>query len=229
MNTINVNSSLENHLIDTNNNNNAQNVFNPLDLQKNFLTLLMAQIKNQDPTDPIKNTELTSQLAQINTASGIERLNNAVGQVSNQINQQKNIEVSSLLGHHIMVPSNQIIHTENVKTNFGVELIGKATSIKIEIKDHNGKTLHVINKTNEDNISSGIHHFTWNGKDLNNQNVKTGKYDIVITAKNNDKNIPALGLSEEVIQSIITSSDNPIFDLGASRNITLEQIREVLQ
>ncbi len=42
------------------------------DLHNSFLTLLVAQLKNQDPTNPMQNNELTSQLAQINTVQGIE-------------------------------------------------------------------------------------------------------------------------------------------------------------
>ena len=48
---------------------------NAADLQSSFLTLLVAQLKNQDPTNPMENNELTSQLAQISTVSGIEKLN----------------------------------------------------------------------------------------------------------------------------------------------------------
>lgn len=228
MTTINVDSHIDNNFIEKNDND-LQNEFNPLDLQKNFLSLLIAQIKNQDPTDPIKNTELTSQLAQINTASGIERLNNTVGQFSNQINQHKNIQVSSLIGRRVMIPGNQIVHTKDMETRFGVELIGNATSIKIKITDADGKVLHVIEKK-EDSIKPGIYNFTWNGEDLNKNSLKTGKYNILITAKNQDQNVPAQGLSEALVHSIITSSGNdPIIDLGVAGNTTLSKIREILQ
>ncbi len=56
------------------------------DLQGSFLTLLVAQLKNQDPTNPMQNNELTTQLAQISTVSGIEKLNTTLGSVSGQIN-----------------------------------------------------------------------------------------------------------------------------------------------
>ena len=65
MSNINVDSSINNNIINKSTND-LNRSSNPLDLQNNFLNLLIAQIKNQDPTDPIKNTELTSQLAQIN-------------------------------------------------------------------------------------------------------------------------------------------------------------------
>jgi len=56
------------------------------DLQDSFLTLLVAQLKNQDPTNPMDNSQLTTQLAQINTVSGIEKLNTTLGSISGQIN-----------------------------------------------------------------------------------------------------------------------------------------------
>ena len=52
------------------------------DLQSSFLTLLVAQLKNQDPTNPLQNNELTSQLAQISTLSGIEKLNTTLRSIS---------------------------------------------------------------------------------------------------------------------------------------------------
>ena len=45
------------------------------DMNARFLTLLTTQLKNQDPLNPLDNAEVTSQLAQISTVSGIEKLN----------------------------------------------------------------------------------------------------------------------------------------------------------
>ncbi|QFQ32164.1 flagellar hook assembly protein FlgD [Buchnera aphidicola] len=225
MNNINVNSSINNNVNDktTSDFNNATN---PLDLQNNFLSLLIAQIKNQDPTDPIKNTELTSQLAQINTATGIERLNNTVGKFSDKINQNQNIQISSLIGHRVMIPSSQIVHTENMNTEFGIDLIGYATSAEIKILDGNGKVLHV--KTIKD-AKPGIYSFTWDGLDLDKKTVPTGKYNVNIIAKNKEKDIPVEILCEALVHSIITSSRDPIIDLGAMGTTTLSKIRKIFK
>ncbi len=66
--------SLDNSVIGANAKNNTSQ-----DLSNSFLTLLVAQLKNQDPTNPMQNNELTSQLAQINTVQGIEKLNTTLG------------------------------------------------------------------------------------------------------------------------------------------------------
>ncbi|WP_284109138.1 flagellar hook capping FlgD N-terminal domain-containing protein, partial [Escherichia coli] len=64
---------------------------NAADLQGSFLTLLVAQLTNQDPTNPMQNNELTTQLAQISTVSGIEKLNTTLGSVSGQINSAQSL------------------------------------------------------------------------------------------------------------------------------------------
>ncbi|WP_295164388.1 flagellar hook assembly protein FlgD [uncultured Buchnera sp.] len=219
MNTVNINSSINNNIIENNNS-------NALDLQKNFLSLLMAQIKNQDPTDPIKNTELTSQLAQINTATGIEKLNNTVGKFSNKINQSQNIQVSALIGHHVMIPSSQIVHTEGIETKFGMELINDTTKVNIKITDDKGQIIYVKEM---ENLKSGIYGFIWDGKNLDREEMKTAKYNVTVVAKNKNKEVPVQVLSEALVNSIITSSIDPIIDLGAMGTTTLSKIRKILK
>jgi len=66
------------------------------DLQSNFLTLLVTQLQNQDPTNPMDNSQLTSQLAQINTLSGIEKLNTTLGSISGQITSGQSLQASGV-------------------------------------------------------------------------------------------------------------------------------------
>ncbi|QCI24974.1 flagellar hook assembly protein FlgD [Buchnera aphidicola (Rhopalosiphum padi)] len=219
MNTVNINSSINNNIIENNNS-------NGLDLQKNFLSLLMAQIKNQDPTDPIKNTELTSQLAQINTATGIEKLNNTVGKFSNKINQSQNIQVSSLIGHHVMIPSSQIVHTKGIETEYGMELINDTTKVNIKITDDKGQIIYIKEMKN---LKAGIYTFIWDGKNLDEEEMKTAKYNVAVVAQNKNKEIPVQVLSKALVNSIITSSIDPIIDLGAMGTITLSKIRKILK
>lgn len=79
------------------------------DIKGNFLNLLIAQMKNQDPTNPMQNNELTTQLAQISTVEGIEKLNKTVNTIVGQIDQSQALRASSLVGHSVMVPGNDII------------------------------------------------------------------------------------------------------------------------
>lgn len=78
------------------------------DLQNQFLTLLVAQMKNQDPTNPMDNSQLTSQLAQISTLNGIEQLNTTLGSISGQIDNSQQLQSASLIGRGVMVPGTTI-------------------------------------------------------------------------------------------------------------------------
>ncbi|MGO3809293.1 MAG: flagellar hook assembly protein FlgD [Proteus vulgaris] len=78
-------------------------------MKGNFLTLLITQMKNQDPTNPMQNNELTSQLAQISTVEGIETLNKTVNNIVGQIDQSQALKASSLVGRGVMVSGNKIV------------------------------------------------------------------------------------------------------------------------
>ncbi|WP_244212914.1 flagellar hook assembly protein FlgD [Proteus hauseri] len=79
------------------------------DIKGNFLNLLIAQMKNQDPTNPMQNNELTTQLAQISTVEGIEKLNKTVNNIVGQIDQSQALRASSLVGRGVMVSGNKIV------------------------------------------------------------------------------------------------------------------------
>jgi len=124
---------------------------NAADLQSSFLTLLVAQLKNQDPTNPLQNNELTTQLAQISTVSGIEKLNTTLGSISGQIDNSQSLQASTLIGHGVMIPGTTILTgkgtEEGAKTTttpFGVELQQPADKVTATITDKDGKVVRTI-------------------------------------------------------------------------------------
>ncbi len=118
-------------------------------LQSSFLTLLGAQLINQDPTNPMQNNELTTQLAQISTVSGFDKLNTTLGSVSGQIDNSQSLQAANLIGHGVMIPGTTIlagtITTDGTSTTtttpFGVELQQPADKVTATIKDASGKVV----------------------------------------------------------------------------------------
>ncbi|THD41733.1 flagellar hook capping FlgD N-terminal domain-containing protein, partial [Pantoea sp. R102] len=90
------------------------------DLQNQFLNMLVTQLKNQDPTNPMDNSQLTTQLTQINTLSGIEKLNTTLGSISGQISTSQSLQSSTLIGHGVMVKGSQVLVGSGTSTPFGV-------------------------------------------------------------------------------------------------------------
>ena len=73
-----------------------------------FLKLLVAQMQNQDPLNPMDNAQVTSQMAQINTVNGIQQLNTTVQGLTTQFTQMQALQGASLVGHDVIVPGNKL-------------------------------------------------------------------------------------------------------------------------
>ena len=73
-----------------------------------FLKLLVAQMQNQDPLNPMDNAQVTSQMAQINTVTGIDKLNTTVQGLSSQFMQLQAVQGASLVGHDVIVAGNKL-------------------------------------------------------------------------------------------------------------------------
>src|SRR3954469_4587875 len=90
-----------------------------------FLKLLVAQMQNQDPLNPMDNAQVTSQMAQINTVTGIEKLNTTMQGLSGQFVQMQALQGASLVGRDVIVPGNKIDMQDGVGQG-GFELTSAA-------------------------------------------------------------------------------------------------------
>ncbi|OCG10294.1 flagellar basal body rod modification protein [Gilliamella sp. wkB178] len=208
------------------------------ELQDNFLALLIAQMKNQDPTNPMDNSQLTSQLAQINTLAGIERLNTTLGMVSGQIDDSLSVNASNMIGKGVMVPGNKILvataeaegsstENETITTPFGFELVRDADSVIITIQDENG---NVVREVDLGAIPAGVSSFTWDGV-LNDGTVAPdGSYTFTVNASNDGQKVSSTSLAYSVVYGVINSKVNNkvLLDLGILGSISIDEVRQIL-
>ena len=197
---------------------------NAADLQGSFLTLLVAQLKNQDPTNPMQNNELTTQLAQISTVSGIEKLNTTLGSVSGQINSAQSLQAASLIGHGVMIPGTTILAGTST-TPFGVELQQAAEKVTATITDSNGTVVRTIDIGE---LKAGVHTFTWDGSLTDGTKAPNGAYKVAISASNGTTQLVAQPLQFALVQGVIKGSDGNKLDLGTSGSTTLDEVRQII-
>ncbi|EIW8577502.1 flagellar hook assembly protein FlgD [Klebsiella aerogenes] len=199
------------------------------DLHNSFLTLLVAQLKNQDPTNPMQNNELTSQLAQINTVQGIEKLNTTLGAISGQINSNQSLQASALIGHGVMVPGNNILvgskEGQVSTTPFGVELERAADQVTATITNANGQVVRTIEIGG---LTAGVHAFTWDGSLDDGTAAPDGAYKVAINAKGNGEQLVARSLHFGMVNGVINDSNGVKLDLGLAGNASLEEVRQIL-
>lgn len=154
---------------------NGQNGFgatNAADMQNQFLTLLVAQLKNQDPTSPMDNAQMTSQMAQISTVTGIEKLNDTVNSVTSQFSTVQMLQGSNLIGRTVLSEGNAlgvaVQETEDADGNkttttrgtAAFDLDGVASDVQVQITNASGQ---VIDTLQLGAANPGRNYFTWDG------------------------------------------------------------------
>lgn len=198
---------------------------NAADLQSSFLTLLVAQLKNQDPTNPLQNNELTTQLAQISTVSGIEKLNTTLGSVSGQLTNNQSVQASALIGHGVMIPGSKILAGKEATTPFGVELQQAADKVTATITDNTGK---VVRTLDIGGLSAGVHTFTWDGTMTDGSTAPDGAYNVAINATNGGTQLVAQPLNFAMVNGVTLSNGKTLLDLGTYGTSTLDDIRQII-
>jgi len=130
-----------------------------------FLKLLVAQMQNQDPLNPMDNAQVTSQMAQINTVTGIEKLNGAVDGLTSQFMQMQALQGASLVGRDVIVPGNVLDIAEGVGQG-GFALTSAADAVKVEILSPSGQVVETLNLGAQ---SAGTHSFDWDAGTATNE------------------------------------------------------------
>lgn len=205
------------------------------DLNDRFMTLLVTQLKNQDPTSPMDNSELTSQLAQISTVSGIDKLNDSLETINDQIGAGQALQATALIGQGVMVPGDRILvgtsdetTGEVATTPVGVELDRAVDDLKITIKGASGEE---VDSFSTGSLDAGVHSFTWDGKLEDGSNASTdATYTVEMTAVRGDESYTPTTLNYALVNGVIQQQDGtPKLDLGYAQDpVTLDDVRQIL-
>lgn len=218
---VNVNQSLDNTSVSSTSSSSST----ADDLQSNFLTLLVTQLKNQDPTNPMENNELTTQLAQINTVSGIEKLNTTLASVSSQINSSQSLQASTLIGKGVMVAGSQILAGSGQTTPFGFELASASDKTTVTIKDASGAVVRTIDLGAQ---TAGVHSYTWDGSLADGTTAPDGKYSFTLAASSGSDQLVAQPLNYALVNGVTTDTSGAVLDLGTLGTSTLDKVRQIL-
>lgn len=162
--------------------------------QDRFLKLLVAQLNNQDPMNPLDNAQTTSQMAQINTVSGIQQLNETMKAMAAQLTALQALQGTAMIGHDVLVKSNTLT-IDDGKAKGSVELGGSADNVKVEILSPAGQVLETINLGAK---TAGRHAFEWDASSYSG----TGNPTFKITATSGGKAVATTALARDTVVSI---------------------------
>jgi flagellar basal-body rod modification protein FlgD len=138
-----------------------------------FLTLMLAQLQNQDPTSPVDSSTFLSQLASLSEVQGITQLNTSFSTLSNSLVSGQALQASSLLGHQALVASSTATLGTNGTVTGAVAVPQTSSAVTLDITNSSGVLVQQINLGAQ---SAGLANFTWNGQMGNGSQAPTGQY-----------------------------------------------------
>ena len=147
-----------------------------------FMTLFLAQLQNQDPTNPMQSYELAAQLAQFTTVQEISQATSLLGNLQQYSAAMNNGEVASLVGQQVTAQMNTINVSSGTPSALNYTLSAPGT-VTITIKNSEGSTVNTLNLGAQ---NAGSYSVPWKGTDANGNTVADGAYTCAITAIGSD-------------------------------------------
>ena len=184
-----------------------------------FLKLLVAQMSNQDPLNPMDNAQVTSQMAQISTVNGIDKLNTTVQGLNQQFVQMQALQGASLVGRDVILPGDRLSRNDAGLVQGGFELSSAADSVKIEVLNAGG---HVIDSVDLGAEGAGRHGFDWKPK----PGVDPALGDrFRVVAKSGAAAVSSTALMRDRVDAVTTGGDTLTLELRSSGSVAYSQIR----
>jgi flagellar basal-body rod modification protein FlgD len=186
------------------------------DLNK-FLTLLVTQLQNQDPLDPMDATEFTSQLVQF---ASVEQQIYQNTNLEKMLNLQETSQIASMvdfIGNKVEFLG-QKLPLENAEAEFSYVIPVGAKDVSVNIADANG--VNVFFAPGE--TTSGKHTIGWDGKDKNGQQLPDGYYTILVSAKDSADKLMQV---EHLVTGKVSGAgvDDGVGKLFIGNGLTIEQ------
>lgn len=191
--------------------------------QDRFMTLLITQMKNQDPLNPMDNAQVTSQMAQLSTVTGIDKLNSTVTSLMSNMQTGQSYQAANMIGHNVLVPGSAVT-TTGTGGYFGIDLPIGADKLSVTIKDSAGSTIRTLNLGAQE---AGSLPLKWDGFADDGSVAKTGNYKFEITATTAGQSVAADSLNYAEVMSVSNSTSGVKLNLSNLASVSTTDVKEI--
>ena len=176
------------------------------DAQDRFMTLLVTQMKNQDPLNPMDNAQVTSQLAQLSTVTGINQLNESLQSLMVQSQSSQMLQASNMIGRVVTLEGNGL-QLSNGKASMGMMLPSAADGVTVTIKNAAGSPVRDIVLGRQ---GAGEKFLQWDGNSNDGTAMADGNYTFEISASLAGKPVLASPISFDTVSSVSTNASTGV-------------------
>ena len=195
--------------------------------QSEFLELMTAQLRFQDPLEPMENGDFLAQMAQFGTVSGINDLNSSFGSMSAAFQSNQALQASTMVGRDVLVPGNQASLGAEGDLKMALDLDQPASKVLLNITDASGQLVHRMDLGQQ---QAGLLNVNWNGLNSDGNRVSPGRYKVTSEVHQGDLVSEGSMLMTVQVESVTLGKPGQdltltVSDLG---DINMNQIRKIM-
>lgn len=188
-----------------------------------FMTLLLVELQNQDPTEPMDSEKILTQTSQLATLETSENTNKALEDLAASMDKSREFGTVAAIGKTADIGSNAIVLDEGSETTFEMYFPEDVERGNVEILDVNG---NVIKTLDVGTNPKGVYQFTWDGTDQSENAVESGIYYATASYKNSDGDDLTTRVGAYPIESVKFESGETYFKVGSSY-VALSDVKEI--
>jgi flagellar basal-body rod modification protein FlgD len=189
-----------------------------------FLTLLVAQMKNQDPLNPLDNAQVTTQMAQISTVSGIDRLNATLKALAAGFGEAQSLQAAALIGRDVLVAGGTLELGAGGAAG-GFELAEAADDVVITISDGAGSVVHRASLGAQ---GAGVHSMQWDGATDAGGAAAAGRYRFSVAATRSGAAVTATALGAARVLGVARDADGTQLELSGLGRRAYAEVKQIL-
>lgn len=194
--------------------------------QEDFFALLTQELANQDPTEPVDNNEMISQMTAFSTTDGVSTLNDKFADFASSMSSSQALQASSLVGRSVLVDDNTfgITEGEGAKGKLVTDLA--ASNVNIYVESAAGE---IVQTVSVGTVAAGESVFNWDGLTADGSAAPEGAYRFRIAGLVDGEASELQAMTYRKVESVtLASSSGSIeLNLNGGSSMALEDIVEV--
>src|SRR5579872_4511520 len=190
-----------------------------------FLTLMTAQLQNQDPLNPTDSNQFLSQLSELSTVEGISQLNTSVSTLSNSMLSSQALTSASLVGQNVLAQASSASYTSGQALGGAVQVPAGATGVTLTVSNAAGAVVNQIAVP----ATAGLQSFTWNGDMSNGQPAPSGTYSVAANAVVGGKSQTATTYVSGTVSSVTlgATGQSPTLNTSQLGAVPLSSVQQI--
>jgi len=186
---------------------------------------MTAQLKNQDPFQPVDNSQMVAQMAQFSSLSGITEMSSTLKTIAGQLGSTSLNDAIGYVGKNVLVQGSTAYPRTTGGLAGAVALEKDATNVTVTIKDKDGNTLKTIEMGKE---TKGAVAWDWDGKTDTGADAGAGPFTVSVTATDGTGNVKGYPLVWAPVTAVSMGSDGkPVLTLPEIGNVSTDAVWQV--